>query len=466
MQFLLTLAVVAAVSIAETAPARPIGNAAVRLTLALAAMGAVALFAAIGSHGIAKRLRYQQAPQPELLRHFNMLRAVHAALWLTAAGGILYCLGWTQLVRFDWRLNGVFLADDLLILTPVVLPLVLSWIAFYEVDCCLNAPAGGATCWWAGLRRYLALHARHYLGLLLLPILGLLALQDAARLAWPGLLKSDQAWMLFVPLLALIFVLFPVLLRHVWRTEPLPAGPLRDRLLEISTRWGFAPRQILVWHTDDLVVNAAVAGFVPPLRFVFLTDALLQRFTAEEVAAVFSHEVGHIRHHHLWERLLVMLLPILSWYGGQHVLPQAFAQVTRQIGALGLGALGQTAVLAPLAMVLYALTIFAAYCRKLEFEADLFACRMMAPEGSDTTQTGVDSGITQFVRALEKLALHSAGGRRASAWLHPSVEERVQFLRGVHSNPQALAQFNSRISAMRWTLWSVALLSLAAIAMF
>ena len=61
-------------------------------------------------------------------------------------------------------------------IAPVLLPLVLSWAAFYEVDRALLA--GGGTSEFASRREYLALHARHYLGLLLLPVLTLLAMHE------------------------------------------------------------------------------------------------------------------------------------------------------------------------------------------------------------------------------------------------------------------------------------------------
>jgi len=51
-------------------------------------------------------------------------------LWLTVVGEILFWLDWAQLVRFNWHLDRAFLLDDVLILTPVLLPMVLSWAAF------------------------------------------------------------------------------------------------------------------------------------------------------------------------------------------------------------------------------------------------------------------------------------------------------------------------------------------------
>ena len=45
--------------------------------------------------------------------------------------------------------------------------------------------------------------------------------------------------------------------------------------------------------------QGCLTGPLPFLRYVVLTDRLVQEMTPEEVEAVFGHEVGHIKHHHL-----------------------------------------------------------------------------------------------------------------------------------------------------------------------
>ena len=81
----------------------------------------------------------------------------------------LYWLGWPQLVRFNWRLDGLFLVDDVLIFLPVVVPLVLSWGAFYEVERCLHRTASHRQATAADIpplatrSQYVQLHVRHYL---------------------------------------------------------------------------------------------------------------------------------------------------------------------------------------------------------------------------------------------------------------------------------------------------------------
>ena len=169
----------------------------------------------------------------------------------------------------------------------------------------------------------MALHVRHHLGMLLLPVLVLLAVQDAAQRWMPEWLEGDYALLVFVPPLVVLLGLFPVLLRHVWRTRPLEAGPLRTRLEAAAARHGFRIRDILVWQTNSMVVNAAVAGFLPRLRYVFLTDGLLEWLDDEEIEAVFGHELGHVRHRHVPLRVAAMLLPLSLWLLVSQACPSA-----------------------------------------------------------------------------------------------------------------------------------------------
>ena len=55
---------------------------------------------------------------------------------------------------------------------------------------------------------YLSVHARHYLGVMLLPILGLLAVQDGVRLWFPELLDSGWSAVVFAAPIGLLLRLF------------------------------------------------------------------------------------------------------------------------------------------------------------------------------------------------------------------------------------------------------------------
>ncbi len=114
-------------------------------------------------------------------------------------------------------------------------------------------------------------------------------------LAAPQWEESRGAWLVYlVPLLAFT-IAFPHLLSRIWKTSTLPTSPLRDRLTELTRRMGVRCRDFRIWQTDRQVLNAAVAGLLPSVRTIFMTDALLLYLRDDEMEAVIAHELGHVR---------------------------------------------------------------------------------------------------------------------------------------------------------------------------
>jgi STE24 endopeptidase len=434
MQIVLILAVAAALVIAESGPVGPASDTAARLAAAGLGIALVTLFAAMPSGMVARRIRREGRPTPKLRRTCRRLRQAHLVLWLAVAGGIAYGLDWGQLVRFNWHLDRAFLVDDVLILLPVVLPLVLSWAVFYDTDRLLLGGGSETVRVFPSRGQYLALHVRHHLGMVLLPVLILLAVQDAAQRWMPEALEGDYAMLVFAPPLVVLLGLFPLFLRYVWRTRPLEAGPLRTRLEAAAARHGFRIRDILVWQTDSMVVNAAVAGFLPRLRYVFLTDGLLEWLGDEEIEAVFGHELGHVRHRHVPLRVAAMLLPLSLWLLISQTCPPAADSLESWLGTGDLASRAPLALVALAAMAAYVLAVFGFYSRRLESQADLFACRFR--DGAYSPET--------LVSALEKLA-DAQGSRRARSWQHASVARRVEILQALARDEKRELRYHRRV---------------------
>jgi STE24 endopeptidase len=440
------LSVLAALVISENAPQRPVDGAGIRFLLALAGMMLVALFAAITSGVTAQRLRLDHDRCDLVLRRFRWLRRIHAVLWLVAAGAILYGLGWGQLVRFNLHLNRVLLVDDVLILAPVVMPMVLSWAAFYEVDRAVRLRIREAASLAPDLptrSQYVALHLRHYLGILLLPVLGLVAFQDAAELIAPGWTEARYAAVLYIVPFLLLLLLFPVLLRHVWLTCPLPSGRLRDRLLDAARRFRFQSRDILVWHTGGLLANAAVAGFIPGFRYMFLTDGLLSHLDEDEIEAVFAHEAGHVKHRHLLWRILAMVAPLSLWLLAAQRWPGTLDRLGTWFATSGLGLQVPMGLATLGAMALYVFFVFGFYSRLLEAQADLFGFRALRTEVGPC-----ESPAATLISALEKLAALNGTDRKASSWQHGSIARRVALMHRAATDPAFRRRYHRRIALL------------------
>jgi STE24 endopeptidase len=89
--------------------------------------------------------------------------------------------------------------------------------------------------------------------------------------------------------------IMPVLIEPLFNTfRPLPAGPLRDRLMALVAESGVAVRDILVSDSSKrtTAANAYVSGFGKTRRLV-VWDTTTDSLDTDEVAAVAAHELGH-----------------------------------------------------------------------------------------------------------------------------------------------------------------------------
>ena len=448
MHLQFVLAVVATLIISEFAPAEPVAHGAARLGLSLAGIFLVALFAVGCTTRTVLRLRCDSQQTRRWLQEFDRLRTVHSILWLAMTVAILYGVGWARLVCFNWGLHGFILIDDLVLLVPAMLPLALSWAAFYGVEHALTAHAGAK----ADMRaraRYVTVCARHYFGIVLIPVLTLRTAEDILSRFAPSWLEGQGGWIPMGLIMLAVLLGFPVLVRRIWTTRSLVAGPLRRRLDDASRRWVVAVRDILIWNTDDRMVNAAVTGLLPAVRYVFLSDGLMRRFSDDEIEAIYAHEVGHIRHKHLVLRTIAVLAPVTFVFACHSVLSGS------PIGVAGHAAVTMSfampvAMLVSTGMAGAGILGLGHFARLMEHEADLFACRQL---DHDRTKQDFESpsgptaapGSDLFQVTLEKIGRYGGSSPRTSSWLHPSIDQRIAFVESASRSPEHQHRFERKM---------------------
>lgn len=461
MQLLLLLAIIATITVAEQMPHVAIDHAAWRL---IAAIG-LACLAPLAAWGIslsaARRIDRHPLDAEAALARFGRLRKLQMLVWLAAAGLTLWPVGWIQLVRFNAGLQAWPLLDEVLILLPLLLPLALSWVAFYAVESSLQhlgASSEASTTPAAKRWQYVSLHLRHHLGVMLIPVLVVLGVQDVVRLYADQLSDETTALIMLVPLIGLM-MMFPLALAHIWQTVPLPGGPLRDELKQFCATRGFRPNQFLVWQTSGLVINAAVAGFTPPWRYVFFTDKLLASFGRGDLLAVLGHELGHVRRRHLPARLALVVLPVVAWLVIAKWAPDRVQAASAQLAAWGWAENLQAPLLFPLMLALFAATVFAWHSHLLEHDADLFAARSLSDNGSLSPEATM-----QVATMLDQLAVVGGIGHHARSWLHPTLARRIYVLLWSGHFPDRAARLENRLRWLNRSLWlgiAAALVALA-----
>lgn len=104
--------------------------------------------------------------------------------------------------------------------------------------------------------------------------------------------------------------LAPVLIMPLFNTfTPLPAGSLRQAILEYTTRQRFNSGGIYTMDGSrrSRKVNAFFTGFGRFRKIVFF-DTLMDTLEQDEIVAVLAHEMGHYHMRHIWIMMAASIL--------------------------------------------------------------------------------------------------------------------------------------------------------------
>lgn len=209
--------------------------------------------------------------------------------------------------------------------------------------------------------------------------------------------------------------LTPVVTNLLMTTRPLDEG-LRERVLATCQEQGLRIRDVrLLDSQGGRVGNAAISGVLPDLRYVFLTDHLVEILDGEELDAVLAHEIGHGKGHHLLLKLAATLgaLGLMATafvFGGERLVTALSGTAGLLVAVLGL----------PVVLVLVLLLAQGVVGVALEKRADDHAVQVV--------------GAGPLASALEKIA-EANGTKRRTGWLwnvlqqHPGIEQRLHRLR-------------------------------------
>lgn len=416
-----------------------------------------------------------QHSQGSATRLHHRSQAILRIVLIAGYGAIVFLTPWCDWIALRGVAHELQILSDLLALFPYFLGAVGLWVVAMPVERMFHGnidAADGVEGSWR-MSSYLDFHVRHHLLVIAGPMILILFAANLTH-GYEGPIRewSGSFWtpdILLGAWAAVVFLFAPFLLRRLWRTDPLEPGPLRDRLAELCTRIGLRCRDILVWKSDGLMINAAVMGVLPFARYVLLSDALLATMTPRQIEAVFGHEAGHVRHRHMQHFLVFALVGWLI----AGAATEGFSWWLNRNGRMTSESVLLIQGIAITFTFVFWLIGFGWLSRRFERQADLFGARCVAPAAAqcqlpcsvhrpDTPESGTDrvcaTGAATFASALDRVATMSGISADEPSWRHASVGERIRFLYSAAGDPSRAIGFERLIRRVKLCMLVTALL--------
>jgi Zn-dependent protease with chaperone function len=165
-----------------------------------------------------------------------------------------------------------------------------------------------------------------------------------------------------------------------------------------------------------------------------ISDTLTWALTKPQLLAVFLHEAGHLKRHHLWWRLSVIVL------AGQVLLLGAIA-TERERNLSGPDGTADVflATLGLIGLLLLTALLMGFVSRALEFEADGFALEQLNTVDSNVRENGTNQETCatpdDLIAAIRCTAELTGSSPDQVTWMHPSISERIERIRLCHASP-------------------------------
>jgi len=228
-------------------------------------------------------------------------------------------------------------------------------------------------------------------------------------------------------------------------------------------------REILVWQSGGMIVNAAVMGVVAPFRYFLITDAMLEQMEDQRIEAVFGHEAGHVKRHHILYFLLFAFVSgsLVTILGHRSQRLDPLVHELLIVAAAG-GLLFKWGVL------------FGWISRRFERQADIYGVRTLATagvpcrlpcalhspggEGSTDARSRLGDPLCQtaahiFGQTLHEVAVLNGIPPEARSWRHGSISARSRAVIRLAGDPQAVARFERSVYRLKVAILLAAALS-------
>lgn len=383
-------------------------------------------------------------------------------------------LQWKSIV-YSTELGGWLFLNDVVVFLPLLAAELIGSALFTKIDAELDRAtrvlpdSDGAS-----YSRWLEFRSEHapWLSATFLT----LVISDVVSMLDPAWTERPAFALVGLTLLAFVALVFmPFLLRKLWSTHPLPAGPLRELLEGWARHERVGISQILVWKSPHRVANAAVTGLIPGLRYVLLSESLLESLGPFHLLGIFGHEIGHVRLRHIWTMFALMVLGLWALVLGGDEIDRVMREYLGQAGLSWSFGLEWIPSIFWLSIPFVFGGVFT-FSRRFEKEADLAGCRALshelirrgdvaanvstdATEGAPLTNLHPEA-VRAYISGLEQVAYMNGIDPNAWNWRHGRLSDRLAFLGQVFQEPNLAGAFHRRTKWFcRGTLALLALLA-------
>lgn len=203
----------------------------------------------------------------------------------------------------------------------------------------------------------------------------------------------------------------PLLVAAILPTVRVRSGRLFDELAAICRATNTRCPPVRLWKPSMGQANAMVMGVLPGTRSLLVSDRLVAGMSDDQLRAVLSHELGHIRRRHI------------PWIAAAVI----GASMASHAAAAGLG-LADGPGMWSLAAILLTLGMVS---RRFEREADLCAAEALERMGLPR-----ESALRATFEALLRVAELNRMRITKRDFLHGTIEERLHHLVSIARNPE------------------------------
>jgi len=250
--------------------------------------------------------------------------------------------------------------------------------------------------------------------------------------------EGELAYFLFF--LVGVAVIGPVLIQKFWRCKPLQDGYYRHRIESLCRRAGLGYADILYWPIfGGKMITAGVMGLIKKFRYILVTPSMLHLLEPEEIDAVISHEIGHIKKKHLLFYLAFFVGYMLLSYVTFDLIIFTIIYAEPVYWLITEGGFSQTTVVSGISSVviiclflIYFRFIFGFFMRNFERQADTYVYALFA-------------SAQPLISTLQKIAATSGQSADRPNWHHFSIQQRIDYLRKCESDPSWIKRQESKV---------------------